>query len=91
MARLRACQVKIYIVKTLIFDYVVGPPRLVLEKKAFGSGLYTPWRGAYCYGLIFSLQSVICETPYCTMYIYNSTISKCRPVRIFFLEKVKVP
>ena len=23
------------------------------RKKAFGSGLYAPWRGAYCYGLIF--------------------------------------
>ena len=28
-------------------------------KKTFGSGLYAPWRGAYCYALIFFLQSVI--------------------------------
>ena len=23
------------------------------QKKSFGSGLYAPWRGLYCYGLIF--------------------------------------
>ena len=47
----------------IIFDKVVGPLRLVLGKKAFRSGLYAPWRGAYCYGNIFFLKSVIWETP----------------------------
>ena len=32
---------------------MVWPSRLVLQKKAFGSGLYTPLRGAYRYCNIF--------------------------------------
>ena len=42
---------------------VVWPSRLVLQKKAFGSGLYTPLRGAYWYCNFFFGQSVIFETP----------------------------
>ena len=44
---------KIYNVKTLTFYQVLGPSRVEFEKKAFGSGLYIPWRGTYRVALMF--------------------------------------
>ena len=46
---------------------------IVLRKKSFRSGLYTPWRGAYWYCITLFSQSVIYETPYCT---YMQEVSK---------------
>ena len=41
------------------------PPRLVQTKKAFGSGLYVPQRGAWGGSLIFWLKKCFYGTPYC--------------------------
>ena len=44
---------------------MVGPFRLVLEKNAFGNGLYMPFRELWGYELLFYLKKCFCETPYC--------------------------
>ena len=36
----------------------VAPSRVELEKNAFGSGLYIPWRGTYWVALIFFVEKV---------------------------------
>ena len=36
------------------------------QKKSFGSGLYAPWRGLYCYGLIFFAKCHFRNTPLLT-------------------------
>ena len=43
---------------------MVGPFRLVLEKNAFGNGLYMPFRELWGYELLFYLKKCFCETPY---------------------------
>ena len=43
---------------------MVWPPRLVLTKTAFGSGLYIPQRGAWGGSLIFWLKTCFYGTPY---------------------------
>ena len=37
--------------------------RVELEKNAFGSGLYIPWRGTYWVARIFFLKSAILKHP----------------------------
>ena len=41
----------------------MGPSRLELGQKYFGSGLYVPWRDAYCYWLIFCDTSANLKHP----------------------------
>ena len=48
-----------------IFDhfFVVGPFRLVLGKKAFGYGLYMPYRGSWGYEQFVFLKKCFCDAP----------------------------
>ena len=48
------------------FCKVVGPFRLVLGKKAFGYGLYMPYRESWGYEQFIFLKKCFRETPYCT-------------------------
>ena len=41
---------------------MLGPSRLELGKQYFESGLYAPWRGAYCYALIFLEKCLLRST-----------------------------
>ena len=52
----------------------MAPSRVELEKNAFGSGLYIPWRGTYWVALIFFLKKCNSETPYWTYIMSNNQV-----------------
>ena len=56
---------------------MLGPFRLVLRKKAFGSELYIPWKDAWEYALNFWLKSWFRETPYCSVYCTPTIACRC--------------
>ena len=59
---------------------MIGPFRLVQEKKSFGSGFYAPWRGAHCYALNFfiakcHLRNILPWTLLCSSILCFQTLA----------------